>query len=144
MEMPCPDCGGDSLSVGFDVEVDIPPGCRDGFKIATPGRRGEHIVIRVKEHPVFYREIENLEADIKVSVPDACLGTEISLQGVDGKTLSLSIPAGSWHGDEIVLPNEGMPAFSGRGYLKVRLDVVPPEVNEKTRPILERLKAANG
>jgi len=137
----CPDCAGQGKGDGLEVDIEIPEGCRDGYRLTPIGLRGVQVVIRVKEHAIFSREIVDLQTVLDIPLWDALLGTTLKLDGVDGEALDVIVPAGSWHGDNIRIEGRGMPAFSGRGDVIVELNVLPPRDDKEMRLLLQRMRS---
>jgi curved DNA-binding protein len=85
-----------------------------------------------------------MNREIKFS--EAALGTKIEVPTIDGRRLSLKIPAGSQGGSKMRLKGYGMPSMDGRGrgdaYVKIHI-AVPKKLNSKQRAIVEELKDLN-
>lgn len=140
----CPECGGQGRGDGFEVDVDIPQGCRDGFVVTPSDLRGVQVVVKVVPHAVFQRSsrrIEDLVATLEIPVWAATLGHAYRFDGIEGEAMSVVVPPGSWHGDEIKVPQRGMPAFSGRGDVIFRISVRPPGQDAGMQDLLRRMKA---
>lgn len=133
--------------------ITIPKGITENQRIRVPGagRRDNpnmppgdlFVVLRMKEHDRFRRFGAHLVHDLRLDALDAILGTEISILGLDGRTLDVTIPPGSQFGDQIVVPNEGMPIFEStdRGNLIVACHVeIPRQLDERHIALVERLR----
>jgi curved DNA-binding protein len=134
------------------VSVKVPAGISDGKRLrlkgkGQPGSYGEspgdlYILIRIKEHPLFRREHDNLflRSDIKMS--QAILGTEIEVPTIDKKTLKLKIPAGTQNGAKFRLKGYGLPHMNGEGrgdaYAEVGV-AVPEKLTHKQQQLVEAL-----
>jgi molecular chaperone DnaJ len=105
------------------------------------GQRGDlHVVVNVAEHERF---VERRGADLIAVQPmafaQAALGATVKFDGIDGSTLDLEIPAGSQHGDVVVLERAGMTELQSkdRGDLHVVLQlVVPKKLSDDQRRLL--------
>lgn len=140
MYRACTSCGGEGQGDGFALDVVLPEGCRDGYRLTPPGLSGVQVVVRIQDHPVFQREIEDLRTRVEIPVWAAVLGHSITLQGVDLEPVRVEIPPGTWHGSEILVADQGMPAFPGRGLLIVDVSVAMPADKGEMRSLLERMR----
>lgn len=135
------------------IKVTVPAGIGDGKKLrlAGKGQAGPeggtpgdlYIKVKVLPHPVFTREGDDLYLNKEITFSDAALGTSIEVPTIDGKRLSLKIPAGSQSGSRLRLKGCGMPKMNGRGrgdaYVKLSI-AVPKKLDKRQRELVERLK----
>jgi curved DNA-binding protein len=134
------------------IEVRIPPGVRDGSRVrvagkGAPGRRGGargdlYLEVKLRSHPLYRREGDDLHCEVPVTLTEAALGAEIEVPTFSGKT-RIKIPAGSQSGSMLRLRGKGMPRLKGEGAgdLIVKLKVVvPTELSERERNLLEELR----
>ena len=143
-----------SLADGRDFEVQIPPGVRDGQKIRLAGQGGEgasggpagdlYLRVRIKRHPRFRREDDDLVVEIPVAPWEAALGATVPVPTLDGSA-KVKVPAGSSSGRRLRLRGEGMPGPGGRkGDLYASVKIVVPKVLEKReRELFEELAAVS-
>lgn len=68
------------------------------------------LTINVTESEVFEREEQTIKSIIPVSLTQAILGTNITVDTVDGK-VNIVVPEGTQDGDTLVLRNYGVWAF---------------------------------
>jgi curved DNA-binding protein len=139
--------------INQQIKVKIPAGIADGKKLrlagkGQPGPEGGppgdlYIKIKILDHPLFQREGDDLYLNREIKFSEAVLGTKIEVPTIDGKRLSLKIPAGSQNGSKMRLKGYGMPSMDGRGrgdaYVKIQV-AVPKKLNEKQKALLEELK----
>jgi len=117
---------------GKRLAVKIPPGVEDGQRIRLSGKAegGGHIYItvHVAAHPVFTREGDNLSMDLPLTLGEALLGAQVSIDALSGKKLLLTIPPATQNGRLVRLAGQGLPRFGGErlGDLRVRTSVVLP------------------
>lgn len=143
-----------SLTDGRDFEVRIPPGVRDGQKIRLAGQGGEgasggpagdlYLRVRIKRHPRFRREDDDLVVEIPVAPWEAALGATVPVPTLDGSA-KVKVPAGSSSGRRLRLRGEGMPGPGGRKgdlYASVRI-VVPKTLEKRERELFEELAAVS-
>lgn len=135
------------------IKVKIPAGIADGKKLrlagkGQPGPAGGspgdlYIKIKVLDHPIFQREGNDLYMNREIRFSEAALGAKIEVPTIDGKRMSLTIPAGTQSGSKMRLKGYGMASMDGRGrgdaYVKIRI-AVPKRVNNRQRAIIEELK----
>ena len=151
---PCPTCHGEGrVKRHKTLEINIPAGIDDGMRIRMSGQ-GEvghgggpagdlYVETRVKPHPVYRRDGDNLHVDVKVPMVDAALGVTFTASDLKGEEVSLEVAAGTQPGQTIVLEGEGMPRLrrEGHGNLIAHVNVmVPNELDDKTRSLLEEIR----
>jgi DnaJ-class molecular chaperone len=110
------------LSDGRTVDVNIPKGSRDGQTLRLKGQgapsptgRGPHgdalVELRLKAHPVFRMDGNDLHMDLFVSLPDAILGGTVQAPTPDGP-VSVNLAKGSNSG--AILRLKGRGAFDSK------------------------------
>lgn len=165
----CPKCHGEGLTVSdpcsrcrgegrhparASVEVQIPPGVREGNQLrihgeADVGVRGGpsgdiYCLIREKRHEFFAREGDDILCEVPISFSDAALGARVEVPTLRGKA-ELSIPAGTGSGDLLRLKGQGLPSIEGRsvGHLIARVVLeTPRKLTPKMRQLFEDLRSA--
>ncbi|MCX7626116.1 MAG: molecular chaperone DnaJ [Candidatus Sumerlaeaceae bacterium] len=134
------------------LTVRIPPGVDNGSHVREPGQgevgphsgpRGDlYVEIRVREHPLFHREGDDLICEIPITFSQAALGDEIVVPTLDGEE-KLRIPAGTQTHHVMRVRGKGMPRASDpniRGDLFVRLIVkTPTNLSERERELFREL-----
>lgn len=137
---------------GRRIRVKIPPGARDGSKVRIAGKghpgpsgcpSGDlYLNIKVKPHPVFRRERDDLYCDVKVDLYTAVLGGQVRLTTLDGD-VELKIPPGTSSGTTFRLRGKGMPDphdNTRRGDLLATVMVqVPTRLTARERDLFEEL-----
>jgi curved DNA-binding protein len=144
-----------SLADGRDFEVQIPAGVRDGQKIRLAGQGGEgaaggppgdlYLRVRLKPHPRFRLEGDDLVVEVPVAPWEAALGATVPVPTLDRGPARVKVPAGSSSGRRLRLKGEGMPGpGGGRGdlYAGVRI-VVPKRLEPRERELFEELAAVS-
>lgn len=134
------------------ITIKIPPGIESGkrLRVAGKGRPSVHggasgdlfVNIKVTPHPVFKREGNNLVRDVTVKPTEAILGTVLTIETLEGKTLNLKVPPGTQSHTKLRARNYGVPTLNGqtRGDLYVRVIVtVPQELTERQAELIESL-----
>jgi curved DNA-binding protein len=135
-----------SLGDARDYDVNIPPGVRDGQRIRLAGEGGEglgggprgdlFLRVRIRKHPRFRREGDNLYTDLPVTPSEAALGATAPVRTLDGDTVRVKVPAGSSSGRKLRLRGQGMPG--GDLYATVMIHV-PKDLSKDERKAYERL-----
>jgi molecular chaperone DnaJ len=148
---PCSSCGGS----GFEerqktITVKIPAGIEDGSRIRIPGEgeAGENgsasgdlfVVVNVNPNKFYERHGSDLYCKIPISMTLAALGGQIEITSLDGRTVSVKVPAGTQEGRILRLNNMGLPHFrsSGRGDLNAIVTIqIPQNLSGKAKNLLE-------
>ena len=135
------------------LTVKIPPGVRDGQRIrlagqGAPGANGgppgdAYLRVRVKPHPFFTRDGDDLRVELPVALHEAMLGAEITVPTLKGR-VSLRIPPETQNGRTIRLAGQGMPrGGGGHGDLYATVKVVlPTKLNEKERELAREIASS--
>ncbi|MGI8743248.1 MAG: molecular chaperone DnaJ [Bryobacteraceae bacterium] len=150
---PCLNCRGDGqIRTERKLKVNIPAGVNTGtrLRLSQEGQPGPHkgppgdlyVFIKVKEHPIFERQEDDLHCTVPVNVAQAVLGIEVDLLTFDGLH-SVKVPEGAQPGARIRLRNLGVPHLqgSGRGDLFVHIDVrTPTKLTKEQKRLFEQLR----
>jgi curved DNA-binding protein len=118
------------------LAVKIPAGVKDGQRIrlagqGAPGTGGApagdlYLRVRVKQHPLYQRDGDDLRMELPVALHEALLGAEVTVPTLKGR-VSLRIPPETQNGRTIRLAGQGMPRTTGgAGDLFVTVKVVLP------------------
>ncbi len=126
-----------SISEGRTLDVAIPPGVESGqvLRLKNQGGAGVQggpagdalVELKVRPHPFFRREGQDIHVDINVSLTEAVDGARIQAPTPSGP-VTLTIPAGSNTGKVLRLKGKGV---GGTGDQFVRLLVVLPETADE-------------
>ena len=149
---PCQTCRGETrVTREHKLNVKVPAGVEEGTRIrysgeGDAGRSGGpngdlYIVLSIREHDFFEREGQNLHCVIPISFPQAALGAEIEIEGVDGPVM-LKIPEGTQSGKELRVRGKGVPFLNekGRGDLIVQVVVqIPRKLTRAQRDLIAQL-----
>ncbi len=149
----CKHCHGTGIEKKTEeIQVAIPGGIDDGeaVKIAgkgeypgSDGKSGDlYVRIRVKSHPEFKRENQNVLSDAHAPYSTLVLGGEIEIQTVDGSG-KLSIPEGTQPGTVFKIRGKGFPYLRGGGFgdhLVTVQPLVKKKLSKDERKAMEELK----
>jgi molecular chaperone DnaJ len=152
---PCPVCHGSGRAMSErTMQVRIPAGVDDGQRIrlkgkGSPGERGGPagdliVLVHVQPHPLFGRSGANLTLTLPVTFPEAALGAQVKVPTLDGKSVTLKLPAGTTSGRVLRVRGKGAPRKDGtKGDLLVTVEVaVPDKLSGKAKEALEAYRAA--
>lgn len=151
IEHPCETChGSGAQSISHTLNVQIPAGIDDGMVIRLPGQGEKSIgggqpgdlFIRphLRPHPTLQRQGDDLYAMSSINLVDAALGTTLSVKGLEGETIALTIPPGTQSGTSFRVNGKGMPRLNkkGKGDLYVIVEVrTPTAMTSQQRRLLE-------
>ncbi|MDP8925232.1 MAG: J domain-containing protein [Chloroflexota bacterium] len=135
------------------LEVKIPPGVDTGARVRVagqglPGEAGGpagdlFLVIDVRPDPRFERRGDDLHARVEAPLTTLLLGGEARVPTPDGRTLVLTIPAGTKDGRVFRLRGQGMPRLGRpeqRGDLRVEVHArLPERLSLRQRELVEEL-----
>lgn len=150
----CHSCQGSGRVRGArEINLNILPGVADGqiIKLAGAGEAGErgaeagdlYIHIKVKQHPLFERQGDDLLVNREVNILDALLGKKIEINSISGNKITIEIPPNYNLKEKLRIPGEGMPKFGGkgRGDLYVVFDIkTPGKLSAKAKKLLDELR----
>lgn len=149
-EEKCKTCKGMGVTRGQQrVEFNIPAGIRNGEVIRLSGKgeavRGGmsgdlYIRVHVEPHKTFTRDGANLRMGMELKLTDALLGTEKKVETLEGP-ITVKVPAGAYHGEELRVRGKGVPAGGRKGDLLITLSVAfPKRLSKKQRELAEKLR----
>ena len=148
----CPECKGHGVHRRQEeIKVHIPAGIDNGEMIRLSGQveaikagtaGALYVKVHVKPHATFRRDGANLIMTLPVKLTDALLGTVVSIESLEGKTLEVKIPPMKRAEELLRVAGKGIPAEGSRGDLIIRLEVaLPHKLSGKARKTVEDLKS---
>ena len=149
---PCPICRGEGrAATEIKLNVKVPPGVEEGTRIryggeGDAGRMGGpkgdlYVILSIRPHDFFERHGHDLHCVIPISFPQAALGAEFEIPGIDG-AVTIKIPEGTQSGRELRVRGRGVPFLNerGKGDLVVRVDVqIPRKLSRAQREMVVKL-----
>ena len=134
----------------------IPAGIRDGAKVRLAGQgaagpRGGapgdlFLQVRVRPHPTFRREEDDLHVALPLTVAEAVAGATVTLPTFDGPVV-LQVPPGTQSGRKLRLRGKGVPHLRGGGrgdlYAEARVMVPTGPKARQAAAVLDELYAAD-
>jgi len=168
MQQPCPHCGGRGQTIPDPcrschgsgrvedekiLQVKIPAGVDSGdrIRLAGEGEAGPagtppgdlYVEVRVRPHPIFERDGDDLHCEVPIRISQAALGDTIRVPTLDGE-VELRIPAETQTGKVFRLREKGVRSVRSRhpGDLYCKLVVeTPVNLTAEQRELLERFEA---
>jgi molecular chaperone DnaJ len=152
IEHPCKTChGAGQVRQSRKLKINIPPGVDHGTRLRLTGE-GEagaqggppgdlYVMLKVREHPIFERNNDDLHCEVPINIAQAALGSEIEVPSLEGKE-KLKIPAGTQGGSQFRIRGKGVPQVHGgkRGDLIVHVRVaVPNKLTREQKKVFEQL-----
>jgi molecular chaperone DnaJ len=151
-EKLCSVCHGRGTEVKTQkIALKIPAGIEDGSVIRlrdrgqaiANGPNGDlYVNVRVKPDKKFTREGDLILSQEHVDMVGAALGSEITVQTVDGE-VTMKIPAGTQSGSDFKLSGKGVPHMKGnsRGdHIVTVLVDTPTKLSKEQHKLLEEFK----
>lgn len=152
-ENPCNVCKGEGrIRENKEITIPIPAGVDTGQTLrfqgeGEAGKRGAesgdlYITIVVADDPVFLRKADDLFTMMPISFSQAAIGDEVDIVTLEGKKVSLKVPAGTESGKVVRISGKGIPHFSGwgRGDLYVEFKVkTPKRLTKRQKQLLKEL-----
>jgi molecular chaperone DnaJ len=149
---PCQGCRGEGRAASeIKLNVKVPAGVEDGTRIRYSGEgdagrlggpRGDlYVILAIRPHDFFERHGQDLHCVIPISFPQATLGAEFEIPGIDG-AVSIKIPEGTQSGKEVRVRGRGVPYLNekGKGDLIVRVEVqIPRKLSRAQRELVAKL-----
>jgi molecular chaperone DnaJ len=147
---PCSTCHGQGkIKQQKTLEVKIPAGIDNGMRIRSagngePGTGGGPpgdllIEIRLKKHPIFERNGDDLHCSVPISFAAAALGGEVQVPTLDGKA-AIDIPEGTQAGKQFRLRGKGIKGvrstYPGDLYCHISIET-PVKLTEYQRKLLK-------
>jgi molecular chaperone DnaJ len=169
---PCPKCGGSGVVVEDKCPrchgkgkirekakktVTVPAGVATGnrLRLAGLGDSGDRggppgdlfIMVEVANHPFFEREGNDVKCDIRITYPQAVLGSKVKVSTLHGP-VDLKVPSGTSSHTILRLKGKGMPNIHhhrnfGDQYVKVKVEI-PKKPGTKEKTLIKKLRDVQG
>lgn len=137
-----------------NVSVKIPKGIEEGKKLRLQGKGAASrnggpagdlfLKIEIGGNEHFSRTGDDLVIQRLISFSEACLGTKVEVETLEGKKFMVTVAAGTPHDSRLRIRGYGLPSgpMGERGDLFVKIGVkVPQEITEEQQQSLEKLQA---
>jgi molecular chaperone DnaJ len=168
MQAPCPHCGGSGKTIANPcphcdgngrveqektLSVKIPAGVDNGdrIRLAGEGEAGPagsppgdlYVEVRVRPHPIFQRDGDDLHCDVPIRISQAALGDVVRVPTLGGE-VELRIPTETQSGKVFRLRDRGVKSVRSRHpgdlYCKVEVET-PVNLTPEQRKLLEQFEA---
>ena len=136
-----------------NVSVKIPQGIEEGKKLRLQGKGGASpnggpqgdlfLKVEIEQDERFSRKGDDLTVEKLITFSEACLGTKIEVETLEGKKFMVKVLPGTVHDSRLRIKGFGLPAgpLGGRGNLYVNLGVkVPKKLTDEQKEVVEKLK----
>lgn len=136
------------------VSVKIPKGIEEGKKLRLQGKGGPSpnggppgdlfLKVSIASNDHFTREGDDLIVEKLIAFSEACFGTKIEVETLDGKKFMVTVAPGTSHDSRLRIRGYGLPVgpMGERGDLFVKVGVkVPKELTDEQRTIVDQLQA---
>lgn len=136
-----------------NVSVKIPKGIEAGKKLRLQGKGGNshngglpgdlYLKVDIASNATFSRDGDDLVTQKLITFSEACFGTLIEVETLEGKKFNVKVAPGITHDSRLRLKGYGLPIgpLGERGDLYVKIGVkVPKELNAEQEKILQGLR----
>jgi len=134
------------------LSVKVPAGVDDGdrIRLAGEGEAGTHggeagdlyVQVKVKPHPIFERDGNNLHCDVPISFVSAVMGGQVEIPTLAGR-VTLKIPSETQSGKVFRLRGKGVKSVRGHGVgdllCKVTVET-PVNLDKEQKELLTRFQ----
>lgn len=152
----CNTCKGEGTQLTEEIiDVNLPKGVANGMNLSMQGygnhvRDGQpgdlHILINEIRHAKFRREMSDLFCEEWITIPEAVLGTNITIKTLNGD-VDVIVEGGCESGKVFTFRNKGVPVLTsngqhhGVGNLFVTVHVkIPKKISIEEEELYKRLK----
>ncbi len=137
------------------LNVNIPPGIRDGNKIRLSGQGSSglgsgqsgdlYLKVRILPHPRFKPDGNNIVYDLSLAPWEAALGSSVRVPTLDGD-IELKVPPGVSSGRKMRIKGKGMGRGATKGDQLVRIMIKVPDTvsSEKEKNLWKELSEVSG
>ena len=138
-----------------NVSVKIPKGIEEGKKLRLQGKGGAsnnggppgdlYLKVTIAENDLFSRTGDDLIVQKLISFSEACFGTKMEVETLEGKKFMVTVAPGTVHDSKLRIRGYGLPVgpLGERGDLYVKIGVkVPRELTDDQKMVVEQLQAS--
>ncbi|MGW8194921.1 MAG: DnaJ C-terminal domain-containing protein [Desulforhopalus sp.] len=136
-----------------NVSVKVPKGIEEGKKLRLQGKGGAsrnggppgdlYLKVGIAPNDMFSRNGDDLEVQKLISFSEACFGTKIEVETLEGKKFNVKVAPGTVHDSRLRIRGYGLPVgpLGERGDLYVRIGVkVPKDLTAEQKKAVEELQ----
>lgn len=138
-----------------DVTVKIPKGIEEGKKLRLQGKGGSsrnggppgdlYLKVGIASNNLFTRKGDDLIVQKLISFSEACFGTKLEVETLEGKRFMVNVAPGTVHDSRLRIRGYGLPVgpLGERGDLYVKIGVrVPKELTDDQKTVIQQLQAS--
>ena len=138
------------------VSVKVPKGIETGKRLRLSGKGAPsssggpagdlYLKVQVAEHPVFQRMDDDLVVEKRIPFSEACLGTTIEVETLDGKKFNVKVPPGVQQEAKLRLKGHGLPVgpIGHRGDILVKIAVqIPKTLSPEQEEVIKTLASVS-
>lgn len=138
-----------------NVSVKIPKGIEEGKKLRLQGKGGLsknggppgdlYLKVGIATNDIFSRTGDDLVVQKLISFSEACFGTKMEVETLEGKKFMVNVAPGTVHDSKLRIRGYGLPVgpLGERGDLYVKIGVrVPKELTDDQKVVVEQLQAS--
>jgi curved DNA-binding protein len=138
-----------------NVTVKIPKGIEAGKKLRLKGKGSPspqggpsgdlYLKVELSKHEHFVRDGDDLICEKWITFSDACLGTKVAVETLEGKNFMVNVPAGIQPDAKLRIKGHGLPSgpLGNRGDIYVKFGVrVPGQLSPEQEVLVASLKEA--
>jgi molecular chaperone DnaJ len=153
---PCPTChGSGDVRVKRKVLINVPAGVDTASKIRLKGQGGKGpqggpagdliITFNVLPDKFYRRDGLDVIATVPLNIPQATLGTKISVKTLDGKKVAIKIPPGTPSGKRFRVRGQGIQKGEKKGDLIIEVSIqVPEKLSEEQERMMREFAESGG
>ena len=153
---PCPTCHGTGeVRARKKVLINVPSGVDTGSKIRLKGQGGKGtrngppgdliITFNVLPDKFYKRDGLDVIATVPLNIPQATLGTKISVRTLDGRKVAIKIPPGTPSGKRFRVRGQGIEKGDKKGDLIVEVAIqVPEKLSEEQERMMKEFAESGG
>lgn len=153
---PCVSCNATGeVRAKKKILITVPPGADSGTKVRLKGQggKGAHggppgdvmITFQVRDDPAWSREGLDLVRRVPINVAQATLGSKTTVMTIDGKTITLRIPAGTASGKRFRITKQGIHRGEKLGDLIAEIAIeVPSPVTAEQEKLMKQFAELAG
>ena len=136
-----------------NVTVKIPKGIEAGKKLRLKGKGSPspqggpsgdlYLKVELSKHEHFVRDGDDLICEKWITFSDACLGTKVAVETLEGKNFMVNVPAGIQPDAKLRIKGHGLPSgpLGNRGDIYVKFGVrVPGQLTPEQETLIAGLK----
>ncbi|MFW2368383.1 MAG: DnaJ C-terminal domain-containing protein [Desulforhopalus sp.] len=137
-----------------NVSVKVPKGIEEGKKLRLQGKGGGsrnggppgdlYLKVEIASNDSFTRDGDDLVVQKLISYSEACFGTKIEVETLEGKKFMVKVAPGTVHDSRLRIRGYGLPVgpLGERGDLYVRIGVkVPKDLTDDQKKVVEQLQS---